>query len=73
MGSGEVLGFAVDRDGDAYWFRHCPVAYPPIAERSSENKVGSLENSGARARSRLALRTVLGDVDRLQSAALPGS
>jgi len=32
MGSGEVLDISGEREGDAFWCLHCPVAYPPIAE-----------------------------------------
>ncbi|EDM33290.1 hypothetical protein RTM1035_14937 [Roseovarius sp. TM1035] len=32
MGSGEVLEIFSDREGDAFWLRHCPVAKAPKAK-----------------------------------------
>lgn len=32
MGSGEVLEIFSEREGDAYWCRHCPVAKAPKAK-----------------------------------------
>jgi len=29
MGSSEVLEIFSEREGDAYWWRHRPAAYPP--------------------------------------------
>src|SRR6056297_2994460 len=31
----EVLDFSVDHEGDAFWRRHCPTAYAPIADQPS--------------------------------------
>src|SRR6056297_2150130 len=37
MGSDEVLDFSIKHEGDGFWRRHCPVAYPPIDDQGQVN------------------------------------
>ena len=72
MGSDEVLDFSIKHEGDAFWRRHCPVAYAPIDEHDQVDlarAAGKVQG----AHSGLALSSLLKDINRAQRAAQPAS